>query len=136
MKQAVAVHETTIVDFCLDDYVIDDHQVPRKADNVLAGLTGNIAFAEKQRRINRPIKAPAVASLAGAGTLTAQYPGGLSELFVFVARQTHYPKAARKADVEGRVIVSLLIDEQGLATAPTIVEGLGYGCDEEAVRVL
>lgn len=134
--QAVAVYESTIVDFSLDDYVMGDHQVPRKSDLILAGLTGTTTVPEKQRRMSRPLKAPAVAPLAGVGTLAAQYPGGLSELFVFIARQTRYPKAARKADVEGRVLVSVLIDEQGQATAPTVVEGLGYGCDDEAMRIL
>ncbi|MEX2405249.1 MAG: energy transducer TonB [Candidatus Paceibacterota bacterium] len=43
---------------------------------------------------------------------------------------------ARKAGVEGRVIVQFIVNEQGQVTEPTVVQGIGAGCDEEAVRAV
>jgi protein TonB len=47
-----------------------------------------------------------------------------------------YPEIARKAGVEGRVIVQFVVDENGNVTEPTVVRGIGAGCDQEAVRAV
>ena len=47
-----------------------------------------------------------------------------------------YPEEAKTAKVEGTVRIKFVIDEEGMLTAPMIVEGIGGGCDEEALRVL
>lgn len=75
-------------------------------------------------------------AIAGAGTLSALPSGGTDALYAFVARATKYPKAARKARVRGHVTVSVVVDEQGRLSQPTVTQGLGNGCDEEALRVV
>ena len=47
-----------------------------------------------------------------------------------------YPVKAKTFQVEGRVIVHFVLNEKGKATDVQIVKGLGYGCDEEVLRVL
>ena len=47
-----------------------------------------------------------------------------------------YPEEAQTAKVEGTVRIKFVIDEEGMLTSPMIVEGIGGGCDEEALRVL
>ena len=47
-----------------------------------------------------------------------------------------YPTIAKRAGIEGRVILRFVVDEQGRAVDPEVVQGLGGGCDEEALRVL
>lgn len=47
-----------------------------------------------------------------------------------------YPEMAKKAGVEGRVIVQFVVDEQGNVQDPQVVRGLGAGLDEEAVRAV
>jgi len=47
-----------------------------------------------------------------------------------------YPDDAFKNKVEGKVLVQITINEDGNVKNPTIVKGLGYGCDEEVVRVV
>ncbi len=58
--------------------------------------------------------------------------GGLAEL----QRRIKYPEMAKKAGVEGRVIVQFIVDEQGNVLDPQVVRGLGAGLDEEAVRAV
>lgn len=47
-----------------------------------------------------------------------------------------YPEIARKAGVEGRVIVQFVVDEKGEVLDPLVVRGIGAGCDEEAIRAV
>lgn len=58
--------------------------------------------------------------------------GGLGS----VQSQIKYPEAARRAGMEGRVVVEFIVDEQGKVIHPKVVRGGGGGCDEEAVRVV
>ncbi len=58
--------------------------------------------------------------------------GGLAAL----QRKIRYPVIARKAGVEGRVILQFIIDEQGRVSESKVVRSIGAGCDEEALRAL
>lgn len=53
-----------------------------------------------------------------------------------VQSQIMYPPLALKAGIEGRVIVQFVIDKNGQVLNPTVVRGIGGGCDEEAVRAV
>lgn len=58
--------------------------------------------------------------------------GGLAS----IQSKIKYPEIAKKAGVEGRVIVQFVIDREGNVTDPQVVRGIGGGCDEEAVRAV
>ncbi len=58
--------------------------------------------------------------------------GGLPEL----QSKINYPEIAKRAGVEGRVIVQFVVDEQGNVRDPFVVRGIGAGCDEEALRAV
>ena len=47
-----------------------------------------------------------------------------------------YPEMARKAGVEGRVVVNFVVNEKGEVVNPKVVSGLGAGCDEEALDAI
>lgn len=47
-----------------------------------------------------------------------------------------YPEIAKRAGVEGRVIVQFVVDEQGNVRDPQVVRGIGAGCDEEALKAV
>ena len=47
-----------------------------------------------------------------------------------------YPVKAENFQIEGRVIVHFMVNEDGKATNAQIVKSLGYGFDEEVLRVL
>ncbi|MBF9144237.1 energy transducer TonB [Hymenobacter properus] len=50
--------------------------------------------------------------------------------------QVRYPAAAQAQQVRGKVTLQLRIDPAGVPQDVVVVKGLGYGCDEEAVRVM
>lgn len=47
-----------------------------------------------------------------------------------------YTAEARQAEIEGTVVLDLLVDEEGHAREIKVVEGLGHGLDEAAVAAL
>lgn len=61
-----------------------------------------------------------------------QLIGGLANL----QSKIEYPDMARMAGIEGRVIVQFTISKKGEVMNPTVIRGIGGGCDEEAVRVI
>src|SRR5699024_9863080 len=58
--------------------------------------------------------------------------GGLAEL----QKGITYPEMARRAGIEGRVIVQFIVNEQGKVEDPRVIRGIGGGCDEEALRAV
>jgi protein TonB len=67
---------------------------------------------------------------------TPVYPGGDKAMRDFVSRHIQYPEVARLEKIEGTVRLRLDINHQGIVTAAKIVSSVGYGCDEEAQRVV
>ena len=53
-----------------------------------------------------------------------------------IKSQLKYPEEALKLKVHGQVIVQFVIDSTGAVTRPSITNGIGAGCDEEALRVV
>jgi periplasmic protein TonB len=47
-----------------------------------------------------------------------------------------YPEIAILAGIEGRVMVTFVIDEEGNVLNPVVVRGIGGGCDEAAVEAV
>lgn len=64
------------------------------------------------------------------------YPGGPKAMRKFLSQQIRYPEAAKAEKIEGTVRVRMDIDYQGQVTGTKILASLGYGCDEEAQRIV
>ena len=65
-----------------------------------------------------------------------KFPGGEEELKQFLSLNLKYPNEALQNKIEGEVVVSFKIDSDGRISDINTLKGLGYGCDEEAVRVV
>ena len=63
-------------------------------------------------------------------------PDELPELIGGFSTEMKYPESARRAEIEGRVIVQFTVDKEGNVRDAAILEGIGGGCDEEAIRVI
>ncbi len=64
-----------------------------------------------------------------------EYPGGKEEFKKFVANHLKYPQEALSKKIEGMVQLKVEINYDGNVSEISVEHGLGYGCDEEAVRV-
>lgn len=65
-----------------------------------------------------------------------QFVGGISEMMGFIQKSINYPKEAAKMGIEGKVIVGFNVLENGTLEDIQVLNGIGYGCDEEALRVV
>ncbi|MFB9864054.1 energy transducer TonB [Rufibacter immobilis] len=65
-----------------------------------------------------------------------EFEGGLQKLMDFVGRSLRYPRAAQANGVEGTVVVSFVVAASGDLTDIQILKGLGYGTEEEVLRVM
>jgi len=54
----------------------------------------------------------------------------------FVQKNLTYPDSAKIMEIEGVAIVRFLIDEKGRVQNAKLVYDLGYGCGEEAIRIV
>ncbi len=65
-----------------------------------------------------------------------RYPGGSKALERFLLQNLRYPEEARRHGIEGNVQVAYEVDENGKVVSAKVLRGIGYGCDEEALRLV
>jgi protein TonB len=65
-----------------------------------------------------------------------EFAGGHSAFVKFLTRNLRYPEAAVERGIQGKVLVSFIIEKDGQLSNIKIIRGIGHGCDEEAARVL
>lgn len=64
------------------------------------------------------------------------YPGGIKAMREFIRKNMKYPEEALKNKIEGSVYCRYNLNYKGKVTSVKILTGLGYGCDEEAKRLI
>ncbi|MEL6388890.1 MAG: energy transducer TonB [Bacteroidota bacterium] len=64
------------------------------------------------------------------------YRGGPKAMRMFIKDTLTYPPEAREQRIQGVVVLRITIDYQGNVIDSKIKAGLGFGCDEEAQRVV
>lgn len=64
------------------------------------------------------------------------FKGGESAFRKYLQDNLVIPRAALEAGVKGKVYLSFVVDADGSLTRIKVLRGIGFGCDEECVRVL
>ncbi|MDR1198118.1 MAG: energy transducer TonB [Prevotellaceae bacterium] len=64
------------------------------------------------------------------------YPGGNKAISEFISKNLRYPEQAVQNDISGSVHLQYVVTDDGIVESVKLQKGLGYGCDEEAVRVV
>ncbi len=67
---------------------------------------------------------------------TPTYFGGASAMKAFLSKNLRYPKEALENKIEGTVSLKYDIDYKGKVVNTYILAGIGYGCDQEASRIV
>ena len=65
-----------------------------------------------------------------------QFPGGPYALFEFISKNIQYPKEAEDANLQGRVIVSFVVEKDGSVSNAKVVRPIDPLLDAEALRVV
>lgn len=64
------------------------------------------------------------------------YEGGPKAIKKFISDNLQYPEEALEKGIEGTVSLKYDIDYKGRVVEVKVIGGLGYGCDEEAIRLV
>jgi TonB family protein len=62
--------------------------------------------------------------------------GGFVKFYVYIKNNIFYPQKALDKKIQGYVFVQFIITEKGVLEDFEILRGIGYGCEEELLRVL
>lgn len=64
------------------------------------------------------------------------FPGGNVKLMEYIGSHLQYPKVAQDKGIQGRVIVSFVVNTDGSISDAEIVRSLDPSCDEEVLRLV
>ena len=65
-----------------------------------------------------------------------EYPGGMAAMKKFLANNIVYPSRAKQMGLEGQVLVSFVVNQNGDISGIQVLKSPGMGIEEEAIRVL
>ena len=68
--------------------------------------------------------------------LQAQVGEHRFELIEFIKNNLKYPKEAFERSISGQVMVKLVVEKSGLPSNMKVIQSIGGGCDEEALRII
>ncbi|MDW3651311.1 MAG: energy transducer TonB [Bacteroidia bacterium] len=64
------------------------------------------------------------------------FPGGVKAMGRYLRKNAVYPERASRAGIEGTVHVRVVVRADGSLSDLKVLKGLGYGCDDEALRLV
>lgn len=97
-------------------------------------ITGTHA-TRKGDPIEIPIKSE-TSAVSKVLSWVSQMPDFDGDLQGYLSRQLIYPMMARENNIQGKVSVRFVVNEDGSIDEAKIIKGIGGGCDEEALRVV
>ena len=65
-----------------------------------------------------------------------EFPGGSQALLDFLRRNIKYPRICRENNIQGRVLVSFVVEIDGTVSGLEVVKSVNPSLDQEALRVL
>lgn len=98
-----------------------------------------IMFSQNKTGMTVPSAADAKPDANGIYSVVEQmpeYPGGMAALMEYLSKNAKYPEEARQKKIEGRVVVQMIINDQGEVKEPKIVQGVDPSLDAEALRLV
>jgi len=92
-------------------------------------FSADITKTEPPKEVNNDIQEPA---FFVAVEEMPQPIGGLEE----IQKRVVYPRIASVSGTEGKVIIQAIVDEKGRVSEAEVIKGIGYGCDEAALKAV
>lgn len=65
-----------------------------------------------------------------------EFPGGVQALLDYLRKNIKYPAICRENNIQGRVLVSFVVNKDGAIVEPEIVKSVNPSLDKEALRVI
>lgn len=65
-----------------------------------------------------------------------EFPGGTEAMMTFIQDNLHYPDDAKNSNIQGRVIVSFVVNKDGSIVDPVVLHSADHIFDNEAITVI
>lgn len=107
--------------------------------NLKEGWTAEQAKLDFEKHSSNEIFADSEKKEALVFTIVEQqatFNSGLKGFYKYIKKEMTYPKEAQKDKIEGKVILSFIINTDGSVSDVKVLRGIGHGCDEEAIRII
>ncbi len=62
--------------------------------------------------------------------------GGIGEFYKYITENLQYPDKALENGVSGKIFIEFVVQKDGSISNIKILKGIGFGCDEEVLRLL
>lgn len=65
-----------------------------------------------------------------------EFPGGTAALLEYLRKNIKYPAVCRENNIQGRVLVTFIVNKDGAIVEPEVVKSVNPQLDKEALRVI
>jgi len=105
---------------------------PKLFFSIIITLTGSFGIAYAQDTV----KSHKTTQIFNAVEREPIFPGGVKGFYKYISDNLRYPDVAQLLGIEGKVLVTFVVDIDGSMADVKPLNCLGAGCESEAVRVI
>ncbi len=66
----------------------------------------------------------------------AEFIGGTDSLYSYIRTHLKYPETALKDSIEGKVVITFIVDTNGIITNPIVIESVRPDLDQAAIEII
>lgn len=138
----VAIQEQVVQPVLTDNVTIVE-TMPEITQEVDKALVATATVDVEDYKEPEPIKEPMVNEQNGDEPLNVriveqlpEYPGGMSAFIEWLTKNLKYPESARAQKIQGKVVVTFIINKDGTISNAKIAKSVDAALDREAMRVV
>lgn len=119
-----------------DEKVQEEEPPPVKEE--IKGTTAEVTQEGTEENLNEVVTGNAeVGETSDEPVLwVGEKPNFQGDYVKFLQSNLRYPASAANNEISGRVVVEYVVEKDGAFSNIKVLKGIGFGCDEEAVRVV
>lgn len=124
-----ALAKADIIEIIQDDADVDD--------DIMASIEDNVEWFDPQEydyAIVEPEPEPDEIFMVVEDQ--PEFPGGTAALMEYLRNNIKYPAICRENNIQGKVIVTFVVNKDGAITDPEVVKSVNPSLDKEALRVI
>lgn len=135
--QAAVPEKMKVVDEQVAD-VVEQHDGTDTDNDAQAGAAGSSEAAESQTAALSPVAVDEDDNPLNFQVIERlpEFPGGMVEFMKWLTKNLSYPVIAQQQKIQGKVLVSFIINKDGTISSPKVVKSVSPELDREALRVI
>lgn len=118
----------TVIEIVEDEVEVEEVEIETEIDE-----DTEVEFVEEFEEVEEGEAEPEIFTIVED---MPEFPGGTQAMMQYLSKNINYPPLARDAGIQGRVFITFVVGPDGSISNVQTMKGIGYGCDEEAERVV